>query len=251
MALFSCEKKSTDIIDPFLSAPVISNAHINVDTVRTSGTSPSISFIATVNAGISGTDAIKNVSCKLIDPAGNILGVFILNDSGVSPDTTANNGIFSGNINAGSITCLLVGSYSLQCIAESNAGLFSNQINLPVYVKNINNQNIIISNPQIPDSVVRPTSGSFNITLKVTVTDPDGKCDISSVFFDGYRPSGSFIFRFPMQPGTEANTFIYTAPVTPASADSSYGYFKYNFQAIDNSGSLSNLLKDSIKFVRP
>lgn len=248
---YSCEKKSDTIIDPFLSAPVISNAHINVDTVRTTGTSPSISFIASVNAGIQGTDAISSITCKLVDPSGSILGTFVLNDSGISPDTTSGNGVYTGTVNAGSISCLLVGSYTLQYIAESNAGLFSNQINLPVFVKNINNQAIIISNPQIPDSVVRPTSGSFDITLKVTVVDPDGSCDINSVYFDGYRPSGSFIFRFPMSAGTDANTFIYTAPVTPAAADSSYGYFKYNFQAIDNSGLLSNLLKDSIKFVRP
>ncbi|CAN5622109.1 hypothetical protein BH10BAC5_BH10BAC5_02870 [soil metagenome] len=248
---YSCEKKSDSVIDPFLSAPVISNAGINVDTVRTTGTTPSIRFIASVNASITGTDAIKNISCKLIDPSGSSIGTFILNDSGISPDTTAGNGIYTGNIDAGTISCLIVGTYSLQYIAESNAGLFSNQINLPVFVKNINNQAIIISNPQLPDSVVRPTSGSFDITLKVTVIDPDGSCDINSVFFDAFRPSGSFIFHFPMQAGSEANTFFYTAPVTPAPADSSYGYFKYNFSAVDNSGLLSNILKDSIKFVRP
>ena len=247
----SCEKKSDIIIDPLLSAPVINNAFINVDTVRTNGTSPSINFIASVNATIAGTDAIKNISCKLVDPSGTTLGTFILNDSGISPDTTSGNGIYTGNINPGTISCLLVGTYSLQVIGESNSGLFSNQINLPVYVKNINNQQIIISNSQLPDSVIRPTSGAFDLTLKVTVTDPDGSCDINSVLFDAFRPSGSFIFQFPMQMGSEPNTYIYTAQVTPASADSSYGYFKYNFHAIDNSGLLSNILKDSIKFVRP
>ena len=188
--------------------------------------------------------------CKLYLADGTVLDSIRLYDNGTSPDSTAGDGRYSGAFNITNIQCLQVGIYQLQYFANNRTGLFSNIINKNIPV--INNANLppVLSNLIIPDSVVRPLSGQFDLTLTITTTDPDGSCDINSVYFDAYRPSGFLIGRIPMSKGTN-NTFTFTAPVLPAVPDSSYGYFKYIFQAYDNSNSFSNIIKDSIKFVRP
>lgn len=171
-------------------------------------------------------------------------------DNGVLPDSTAGDRRYSCNINVSNISCLLVGAYTLQYIAENNEGLFSNQLTSLLPVINTANQPPVVSNPNLPDSVIRPVTGQFDLTISVDVNDADGNCDITSVYFDAYRPTGTYIGRIPMT-SAGSNVYTFTNPVLPSSADSSYGYFKYFFQAADRSNALSAFLKDSIKFVRP
>jgi len=130
--------------------------------------------------------------------------------------------------------------------------LFSNIINKNLVVVNTSNQPPVLSNPVLPDSIVRPPSGSFDLTISITSIDPDGHCDINTVFFDAYRPNGQHIGVgiIPMT-YTNNNVYSFTAPVIGSTADSTFGYFKYVFQAFDNSNALSNIISDSIKFVRP
>lgn len=178
------------------------------------------------------------------------MGTFDMIDNGILPDTTAGDGRYSCTVSISNIQCLLVGNYSIQYIAQNNSGLNSNQVNSTFRVVNTNNLPPVLSDPILPDSVVRPISVPYDLTLSLTVTDPDGSCDINLVYFDAYRPSGAYIGRIPMTANTN-NSYTFTNTVNPSSSDSSYGYFKYFFQAIDNSGALSAFLKDSIKFVRP
>jgi hypothetical protein len=128
--------------------------------------------------------------------------------------------------------------------------LFSNIINKNLIIVNTANQAPVLSNPVLPDSVVRPPSGSFDLTISITAIDPDGHCDINTVLFSAYRPNGHFIATIPMN-YMNNNVYSYTAPVIGSTADSTFGYFKYIFQAYDNSNALSNIISDSIKFVRP
>ncbi len=128
--------------------------------------------------------------------------------------------------------------------------MFSNIINKNLVVVNTANQAPVLSNPVLPDSVVRPLTGSFDLTISITTIDPDGHCDINTVFFNAYRPNGNFIGIIPMTYSNN-NVYSFTNPVLPNNADSAYGYFKYVFQAYDNSNALSNIITDSIKFVRP
>lgn len=172
-------------------------------------------------------------------------GVFTLSDAG--------SGVYTGNITLSGFSCLLVGNYKIQIVAEDQDGLFSSLIVRSLPVVNTANQPVLLSNPDLPDSVTRPTTGFFDLTVGIDAIDPDGKCDLVDVFFYGYRPSG-----FPLNNGEpflmlnpQNNTFTYTAPVTPAAEDSLYGYYKYIFQARDRSGVLSVQYADSIKFVRP
>jgi hypothetical protein len=173
-----------------------------------------------------------------------------MSDNGVLPDTTAGDGRYIAQINISNIQCLLVGAYKIQYVAQNSATLFSNLITSVFPVVNTANLPPVISNLIIPDSVVRPITGSFDLTISLTATDPDGSCDINSVYFDAFRSTGNHIGRIPMFPAGN-NIYTFTNPVTPAVPDSLYGYYKYIFQAIDNSNALSNQITDSIKFVRP
>lgn len=241
--LYSCEKDSTDVIDPQYTAPVIVSTSLSVDTVRTTSASPQINF--DVDAVVTSTNPINTVTATLYNSLNEFVGEYQLQNVG------GNN--YSGNINVTGISCLLVGIYKLQLVADDQLGLFSNLIIISVPVVNTANQPIILSNPMLPDSVVRPTTGFFDLTISIDATDLNGKCDIVDIFFYGYRPTG-----FPLNNGQPfimtnpaGNRYEYTAPVTPAAEDSLYGYYKYVFQGRDRSGVLSAQYLDSIKFVRP
>ncbi len=243
---FSCEKKSDTVIDPSYDSPVILSVTKSADTVSTTSASPVISFDLSAVVSENGGSAISSVSCTLLDPLNNNLGTFAL---GFVQDL-GNGKKYSKTINAGSISCLLVGNYTVQVIAKNEAGLFSAQVNTPLYVRNTANVAPYMGGIAAPDSVVRPLSGSFDITIYASAFDHNGSCDVKEVYFNAYRPSGSFIGVIPMTLYPE-DSWRFTNPVLPASADSSYGYFKYQFFAKDRSNAVSVGVWDSIKFVRP
>jgi hypothetical protein len=243
---FSCEKKSDTVIDPSYDSPVILSVTKSTDTVSTTSASPVISFDLNAVVTENGGSAISSVNCSVIDPLNNNLGTFALNF--VQDVETGKK--YSKTINAGSISCLLVGNYSVQVIAKNEAGLFSSQVNSPLYVRNTANAAPVVVSTTLPDSVVRPVTGSVPLTITINVTDADGHCDIKDVYFSAYRPSGSFIGFNPLTFSSN-NEWTFTNVVTPSSADSSYGYFRYQFFAKDRSDVISAGVWDSIKFVRP
>ena len=245
---YACEKNSDNVIDVNISFPTISNLTVTPDTIFTVSNAPVVGLTASVK--VTSEDVIKNVICTVINSKDSTLGFFNLRDNGSSPDPNANDGIYTGNISIEGFTCLAVGNYRVEVYAESEQGAFSNVLSKVQPVRFSNNVAPVISNLVIPDSVVRPTTGFVDITLEINASDPNGQCDINLVYFEAYRPSGSFIGQIPMF-FSSGNLYTFTNPVLPAAADSSYGYFKYNFMAIDNSGLQSNIIKDSIKFVRP
>jgi len=247
---WSCEKKNDSIIDPSYQSPVISSPYRSTDSVFTTSASPLISFSTSILVSPNGGSGIKTVICKVYDINGLLLNTFNMSDNGIPPDSTSGDGRYSVNVLINNISCLIVGNYNIQYIATNNDGIASNLISSTFYVKNTANQVPVLSNPNLPDSVVRPVTGQFDLTITIDATDPDGPCDIYQVYFDAYRSTGFYIGRVPMTHGNN-NTFTFTNPVLPADPDSSYGYFKYYFRALDNSGALSAIFKDSIKFVRP
>lgn len=213
-----------------------------MDTVRTTSSAPQISFDVTAN--VTSQNPISSVTVSVFNPLNEAAGVFTLSDAG--------SGVFTGNITLSGFSCLLVGMYKVQIVAETEDGLFSSLIVRTLPVVNTANQPIQLSNPDLPDSVTRPTTGFFDLTVGIDAIDPDGKCDLVEVFFFGYRPSGFPLSNEPfVMSNSQNNTYTFTAPVTPAAEDSLYGYYKYVFQARDRSGVLSIQYTDSIKFVRP
>lgn len=245
---FSCEKKNDAVIDPSYDSPVILSVTKSTDTVSTTSASPVISFDLSAVVTENGGSAISSVNCSVIDPLNNSLGTFALDF--VQDVETGKK--YSKTINAGSISCLLVGNYSVQVIAKNEAGLFSSQVNSPLYVRNTANAAPVVVSTALPDSVVRPVTGSIDLTISINVADADGNCDLKEVYFNAYRPSG-FIIPGGSIPMTfiSNNEWRFTNPVGASTADSSYGYFRYQFFAKDRSDVLSTGVWDSIKFVRP
>lgn len=195
---------------------------------------------------------IRSVVCSVFDPNRNQIAQINLIDNGTFPDSNANDSRYTATINISNISCLLIGAYGIEFLAENNSGLFSNLITSSIEVVNTNNQPPIISNTNLPDSVVRPAPGmdSVLLTISVNVNDPDGVCDLKDVTFVTTRPNGVILPPIPMFNGGNG-VFTFSNYVSYSSDPTSYGYFKYQFTARDNSNLLSSPVKDSIKFVMP
>jgi hypothetical protein len=245
--LWSCEKTDDTVIDPSYDSPVIVSAFKSADTIYTTSGTPVISLNVTAYISENNGSPLKSAICSVFNPLNGGAGNFNLAYQGDSASLKK----YSGTINLTGISCLLVGNYKLQFVAENETGLSSNQINLGFYVKNTANVPPLITGTNMPDSVVRPVSGQFDLTLLLTLNDADGLCDIKEVYFDAYRPTGNQIpGRIPMFYLNDS-TYTFTNPVTPAVPDSLYGYYKYHFFAVDRSDAVSIGVWDSIKFVRP
>lgn len=108
-----------------------------------------------------------------------------------------------------------------------------------------------ISNLSIPESVTKGTQFEFS----VFVSDPNGKNDIQSVYYQLKDPQGNLISnsqgisKFPMfDDGNKstngddlANDGVYTVFLTFPSGSSS-GAWEFSFNAEDNSGETSNTI---------
>jgi hypothetical protein len=245
--LYSCEKTDDTVIDPSYDSPVIVSVYKSADTIYTTSGNPVISLNVTAFVSENNGSPLKSTVCNIFNPLNGSAGSFNLSYQGDSASLKK----YAGTVSVSGISCLLVGNYTLQFIAENETGLLSNQINLGFYVKNTANVPPFITGTNMPDSVVRPVSGQFDLTLLLTLNDSDGLCDIKEVYFDAYRPSGYQIpGRIPMFYFNDS-TYTFTNPVTPAVPDSLYGYYKYHFFAVDRSNAVSTGVWDSIKFVRP
>lgn len=247
---FSCEKESDNVIDPSYISPLISDLYKSKDSVLTTSFTPLIDLNVSVSVSANGGSSIQRVECKVNSPDGTPAGLFTMFDNGVSPDSAANDGRYACNVKFNNISCLLVGQYTFSVYAYNIDNLISNQINSGFFVLNTQNFPPVIVNTDLPDSVVRPVTGQFDLTIKATVIDTNGACDVNEVYFDAYRPNGNYIGRIQMS-NSGNNLYSFTNPVLPSGADSSYGYFRYLFQATDNSNAQSIVVADSIKFVRP
>lgn len=241
---YSCEENNDAVIDPTYYSPLISNPVISQDTVFTTSANPLINFNTSVSVNTNNGSAIRNVICSLTDPEGNLLGNFNMSDN-------SNSGIYSVTVNDSNISCLLVGNYKLEYIAENNSGLFSNLITSELRVVNTANQPPVISSTNLPDSVVRPVPGdSTLLTISVNVNDPDGLCDLKDVTFVTVRPNGVTLPPIPMF-NNQNGQFLFAAYVSFSSDPTSYGYYKYTFTAKDRSNVLSSSVTDSINFIHP
>lgn len=252
-ALFisSCEENNDAVIDTSISAPIMLNPYVSSDTVYTTSTNPVINFTTSVSVNTNEGSSIKKVTCTVKDPDRTITGQFNLLDNGVLPDSVANDGIFTADINVTGISCLLVGTYGLEYVAENNSGLFSNLLTDDIKVVNTAIMPPIIVSTNLPDSVVRPLPGdSTLLTISINVNDPDGLCDLKDVTFVTVRPNGVTFPPIPMFNNGNGQ-FVFSNYVSYSTDPTSYGYYKYTFTARDRSNLLSTPVADSIKFVSP
>lgn len=247
----SCEKDSDTVIDPSVSAPLISSQYQSADTVFTTSASPLISFYTSVYVDRNGGEQISSVTLLIKDPDNDEFASVNLVDNGLNPDSVAGDGTYSAIVNVSNISCLLVGKYKIEYLALNSSQLYSNLITSDVTVVNTSNMPPVITNTNLPDSIVRPLPGdSLLLTISVNVSDPDGLCDLREVTFVTVRPNGVVLPAIPMF-YNGSGQFLFSNYVLPSSDPTSYGYFKYTFTAKDRSNLSGSPVTDSIKFVQP
>ncbi|MBS1491888.1 MAG: hypothetical protein JST55_00175 [Bacteroidetes bacterium] len=260
ISFYSCEKKSDAIIDPTLIAPSISNPSKSKDTVYTNSTTPVVNFITSVRVQQGGDDAITSVVCSLLDPSGNVIQNFSMSDNGGSPDTTGNNGVYTTTVNYSITSCLTVGNYSLQYLATAQSGLTSNLIVIsqPVYYSN--NVAPEVSFVNAPDTVIRPTTGDVPLMIGIKASDPNGQCDIKTVFFNSILPNGNPSNQNPFTMYDDGDLLAHGDTVAgdgrysliiriPPSA--LIGTYQFKYQASDNSGLNSAILNKPLYVKAP
>lgn len=259
--IYSCEKTDDTVIDPILKAPILSDLYKSKDTVFTASTAPVINLNTSVAVSTNEGGEIKSVTCKILTPQNTVLATYTMNDNGSLPDSVSGDGRYSCTINVTDITCLLVGQYSIQFLAENAEGLISNQINSSIPVVMTNNTAPIVSGLFAPDSIAIPVSGSSISTLSVFALDSNGYCDIKRVFFNSYRPdstiTGGSPFtmyddgNIPEHGDTTAGDGRFSLIIQITSAQTTTGWYTFKYQAEDNSSLLSNQLTERIYIYRP
>ncbi|MCX6163985.1 MAG: hypothetical protein NTU73_03855 [Ignavibacteriae bacterium] len=257
----SCEKSDDSVIDPNLKSPILTNPYKSKDTVFTTSTAPVINLFSSVSVNQNEGGSIKSVTCKVLSPQNSVLATYTMSDDGILPDSVAGDSRYSCTINITNISCLLVGQYTIQLLAENSTGLLSNQINSSFYVVMTNNQAPIVSGLFTPDSIAIPVSGSNISTLSVFTLDSNGYCDIKRVFFNSYRPDSTITGGSPftmyddgniLEHGdTTARDGRFSLIIQIASTQTIIGWYTFKYQAEDNSGLLSNQLIGRIYIYRP
>jgi len=182
-----------------------------------------------------------------------------MNDNGSSGDTVAGNGIYTCTVNYITTSCLTVGNYSVQYLAEASSGLTSNLIVLtqPVYYSN----NIApeVSFVNAPDTVIRPLTGAVLFPITIKGSDANGQCDVRTVFLKTIRPDG--------QPGNNGDPILMFddgdlivhgdsvagdgrfSVIAGISSVNLLGTYQFNYQATDNTG-LSSIILNRQVFVK-
>ncbi len=217
----------------------------------------------TIVAYVTSDQPISSVKANLFDSNNALLDSLNLQDNGISPDTSANDGHYTGTMTH-IFSCRIVGIYRIQIIAYNISNYSSPSVSNTVSVTRFPDHPPVITNlvfyPHSAD-----TSQTINLGFMVTASDPDGPCDIQSVFYTGFHPDhitqlnrqdlfddGSCcpIGNFPPSGDTTANDGKYTRIFLNVHSPHELGYFTYFFRAVDRSGDTSNVLADSI-FIHP
>jgi hypothetical protein len=146
-----------------------------------------------------------------------------------------------------------IGNYIIRFYAEGFEGNLKQVALGTFYFKNgQDNLPPVISNVICPDTVSR----GINFVFSVKTVDPNGRADILSTFFSLYRPDGTPVeenpgdIYFAMDDSgnlevfgdSTANDGVYSFK-NSFSPTSMTGQWKFVFQAIDRSNSLSNVIE--------
>lgn len=249
----SCEKKIDTIIDNVIALPSITHAslsfsYIHLDTT----TNGSVNRLPNQEYQVFDTISLRGYHPEGIN---NLQVVFIvlhprssdaiargtLQLQSAFGDSGIYNAPISFTINRGES-----GTFRVQTYAEDTWGNRSNAIILSLHVLR-NNSKPRLSNLQMPDTLVRPTTGFLPFKFTVAVSDSDGYQDIAQVFFKQIFPTESTSIPL-FDDGNELLTGdllsgdgIFSRIVRIDSSNS-LGERQLLFLAQDNSGALSDSL---------
>lgn len=257
----ACEKKNDSVIDPEYFSPILSDLYKSKDTVYSSSVAPVLNLDVSVLVNPNEGGDIKSVTCKVVSPENSVIGTFAMSDNGSLPDSVAGDSRYSCTVNITNISCLLVGQYTLQLLAENVSGLLSTQINSSFLVALTNNQAPIVSGLYAPDSIPIPATGSNITTLSVFALDSNGQCDIKRVFFNSYRPDSSITTGSPFKMFDDGDIVAhgdsvagdkrFSLIIQVPSTQTTVGWYTFKYQAEDNSGLYSSQLIGRINIYHP
>ena len=222
--------------------------------------SPNDSAVVT-SIQISNYETVSDVWCKVTSVDGTLLikDQIPMYDNGnvaFNGDQTKGDGIYTAKFVMGKLNPN--GNYQIEYFIEDNIrqapeNLVKAGVHIFTFNNGQNNLPPVISNLLLPSSVNRGDSFIFSIK----VDDANGSFDISQVYFKLYRPNGSIVLNgnddfFLMVDNGDTNLGDQTAGDGIYSFKNSFGstaptgLWKFDFQAKDRSGKLSNIISSNM-----
>jgi hypothetical protein len=267
IALFvlGCQSDENTPIDPFHLPPYvksfeISPTSVNTDTINVGQQrlpTDTLKITVSAKAQVSDPEGLSNlqeVSVGIYKPGSqDLIKTAPLFANGVAPDAIAGDGIFAGLVTF-NIVRSDIGDFQVEVTALNKSNVASNTLSRFVSVQRLN-QPPTLSDLLAPDSASVSTSVVF-LQLTVEASDPDGPSDIQKVFFNSFKPDGSPSSGNPFQMLDDGNAggpsgdqvsgdgiyslVIQLPPGTPK------GNYRFEFQAEDRSGALSDTIVHTI-----
>lgn len=214
-------------------------------------------FIAVRASDPDSLDIIARVVYEIWGPTiSELAEAGVLNDAGANGDSLAGDGIFS-MVTTTRFAEWKFGSYHLMVQAYDSRNAASNSLYkiLPWAKIRVGVAPQIIG-VSAPDTIQLPAVGDKSFLLTANVTDADNNRDIHEVYFDTFRPDGSASSGNPFKmydDGTSgdvtAGDYIYSLKIFITSQNSP-GNYRFEFQARDYSGLLSNKIIHIITVIR-
>ena len=248
--IWGCSKTYNDVIDPVTSSYQVTNITSFADTSYKTGDS-----VFTFSISLNNSTGISSVFINISDPDNNQLNTspVILFDDGkvIHGDLTANDNTysnkypFSQSFTNGKykVKYYLVEKNTTSLVAIQNFRYNNNQVDAPPSVYNL----------VAPDTLIQKDTSAVLIVVSIAASDSNGKNDIQSVFYYSYKPDGTlanngnpidlFDNGDPINGDAIAGDGIYSAIVQlPAKNKATVpkGVYRWEFQAIDRVGILSN-----------
>lgn len=191
-----CEKTDLGTIDDTELPPQIHQVNlvpalVNIDSLPSSaGTSTITTTVVATVSNPAGLGGLSSVNVDFFRPlASSPLLRTSLMDNGVSPDSVAHDGIFSGSF-AFQATRAQAGSYRVGISAVNDNGQRSGTLTTTMLVTRNNSAPYLDSlSLQAPDTLTRPSVGSTLFMITIAASDSDGLADIRQVFLQNLASS--------------------------------------------------------------
>ncbi len=255
---FGCEDTSRSSIDSSFSPPIllqasISVSAINTDTINVGATRKPedlLPITLTVAATLS-PDAARpplSVQVRVTNPNDySTLSTANMLDDGSAGDLVKGDGLYTARPTF-QIQRVQIGNFNVEVVATGINGYRSNTILLPLTIFR-GNHAPTVTLVEGADSVQLRNESQLLI-LRLKVSDEDGIADISRVIFNSFRPDGSPSGGNPFQMHDDGSAIhadekagdgifsllVELPSITPP------GTYRFEFQALDRSNAVSNLL---------
>lgn len=257
-----CEPTSQYSVDPSFGPPVLVQAStsvnaINTDTINVGTTRKpddllTIGLLVVAKVSSDPNRPVARVQMRIISPydAASPSTVSMLDD-GSGGDQVKGDCIFTARTTF-QLQRVQIGVFTIEVAALGANDSRSNTLLLPLSIFRGNHA------PQITlveaADTVQLRNESQILVLRMRVSDEDGIGDISRVIFNSYRPDGSASSGNPfvmyddgsvMHGDEKAGDGIFSLLIT-LPATTAPGTYRFDFQAVDRSNTVSNLLVHSM-----